>query len=133
MEGARTWKAHGVPLRVGRDWRYDRFLMVAADESAAGASGCSIDGLVHSIRGVEEQLGVTLTDNAPVWYRDGDVVRQMSRTEFRKLARAGAVGLDTKVFDNSLTTVAAVREGRWELPARESWHGQAFFATASKG
>lgn len=127
-----TWEAHGAPLRVGRDWRYDRFLMVAADESAAGVSGCSIDGLVRSLRGAESRLGITLTHNAPVWYRDGDAIRQVSRTEFRELAKVGAVGLDTTVFDNSLATVAAVRQGRWELAARDSWHGQAFFATASR-
>ncbi|MDQ3673342.1 MAG: ABC transporter ATPase, partial [Gemmatimonadota bacterium] len=39
------WKAHGAPLTVGRNWRHDRFLAVAVDQSTAGASGCSIDGL----------------------------------------------------------------------------------------
>jgi hypothetical protein len=123
-----TWQAHGAPLRVGRDWRYERFLLVAVDESTAGASGCSIDGLVRCIRTAEEQLGITLTDNAPVWFKDGNEVRQVSRAQFRHLAQTGDVGPDTIVFNNTLTSLEAVRQERWEVPARESWHGKAFFA-----
>jgi len=34
------WQAHGHPLTSGRDLRHDRFLLIAVDEAAAGASGC---------------------------------------------------------------------------------------------
>jgi hypothetical protein len=33
----------------------------------------------------------------------------------------------TPVFDNTITTVGELREGAWERPAAESWHGRAFF------
>ena len=33
------WKAHGHPLTVAREWKYDRFLLVGVDEASAGASG----------------------------------------------------------------------------------------------
>src|SRR5438046_7793258 len=65
------WKAHGAPLTAARDWRYDRFLLVAVDEQAAGASGCSIDALTHSLKQLESTLGVALLDSAPVYYREG--------------------------------------------------------------
>src|SRR5690348_17553584 len=48
-----TWTAHGAPLTVGRDWRYGRFLTVAVDQSTAGASGCSIDGLFRTLKSLE--------------------------------------------------------------------------------
>src|SRR4029079_18197968 len=51
------WKAHGARLSAARDWRYDRFLLVGVDESAAGASGCSIDAMVHQLGGLERALG----------------------------------------------------------------------------
>ncbi len=122
-----TWAAHGSPLRNGRAWHDDRFLMVAVDESSAGASGCSIDGLMRTVRDAEEHLGVKMTDNAPVWYRDNREVRQVDRAQFRDMAKAGSVSPDTIVFDNTITTLGAVREGRWETAARETWHGRAFF------
>jgi hypothetical protein len=100
---------------------------VAVDERAAGASGCSIDALVHAVREAERRLDVALTDNAAVWFRRDGELRRASREEFRRLAAEGAVTLDTVVFDNTVTTVGAMRAGGWERPARQTWHARAFF------
>lgn len=121
------WNAHGAPLRGGRSWRYGRFLLVGVDEAAAPPSGCSIDALVRVLKEKERELGVELLNHAPVLFRDGDGVRRVSRADFKALARQGDVGPGTVVFDNSVTRMEALREGRWETPARESWHGDAFF------
>ena len=43
------WAAHGVPLTCAREWRYDRFLVIAVDEAAAGVSGWSIDALTRKL------------------------------------------------------------------------------------
>jgi hypothetical protein len=124
------WAAHGIPLTSAREWRYDRFLLVAVDEAAAGASGCSIDALVHSLKALESRLGIALLDNGPVTYREGDRITRVPRGRFSQLADAGTVGPDTPVFDNTVATVGAVRSGKWETPARNSWHGRAFFRDA---
>ena len=39
-----SWKVHGTPLQAGFELLYRRFLVVAVNETVAGASGCSIDG-----------------------------------------------------------------------------------------
>jgi hypothetical protein len=122
------WTAHGVPLTSARDWRYDRFLLVAVDEAAAGASGCSIDALTRLLKAHEARLGVALLDNGPVTYRDGDHIARLPRGRFAQLAESGAVGPDTTVFDNTVGTVGALRAGRWETAARHTWHRRAFLA-----
>jgi hypothetical protein len=122
-----VWAAHGHPLRSARELRDARFLIIAVDESAAGASGCSIDSLVREIRALERQLGVTLVDHGPVVFRDGATIRRVARDEFAELARAGRVTPDTIVFDNTISRLASLRGGAWELPASASWHGRAFF------
>jgi hypothetical protein len=121
------WAAHGVPLSSARDWRYDRFLLVAVDEAAAGVSGCSIDALSRQLREHERRLGMALLDNAPVTYREaGDIVR-LPRARFAQLAEAGELGPDITVFDNTVPTIGALRAGRWETAARHAWHGRVFF------
>lgn len=121
------WAAHGAPLRCGRDLVHDRFLMIAVDEQAAGVSGCSVDALTRQLREHERRLGMAVLDNGPVHYRTDDGVARVSRAEFGTLADTGAVTPDTVVFDNTVPDLGAVRAGKWETPARETWYRRAFF------
>jgi hypothetical protein len=121
------WAAHGVRLSAGREMRHDQFVLVGVDEKAAGVSGCSVDALVRRMQQLGQTFGVDLTDNAPVLYREGDRVKRASRDEFSALAAAGKVTLDTRVFDNTITTVGDLSAGRWETRVADSWHGKAFF------
>jgi len=117
------WTAHRAELRAGFDWLDDRFLVVAVDETGAGASGCSIDALTDQIRRLEDDAGVTLIDAAPVWYRDDDgEIRRVARDEFRHLAAGGEVGPRTRVFDLTIDRLGTLRTGTWETEAGRSWH-----------
>ena len=122
-----TWAAHGATLTCGCDFRWGRFLLVAVDEASAPPSGCSIDAMVGVLKDQERRLGMRILDNTPVWFVEGGEVKRMSRSEFRRLAEEGAVGPDTVVFDNTVTSLKEARSGRWEGPARASWHQRAFF------
>jgi hypothetical protein len=82
--------------------------------------------MVHHLELVERKLGVALLDHGPVLFRQHEAIARLPRPAFAELARRGDVSPDTIVFDNTVTRVADVREGRWERPARESWHARAF-------
>lgn len=115
------WAAHGVPLVCARDWRDDRFLAIAVDEAATGASGCSIDGLFRTIGRVQQQLGADLLASGRVAWRDADgTIRVAPRSDFESRAASGDVTPDTPVF---ATLAESVGEWRmtFERPARESW------------
>lgn len=119
------WTAHSRELAAGLDWRRRRFLLVALDESRVPASGCSIDGLMRHLAGLERETGLGLTDSSAVWFRDSredDRIRSVDRQGFRELAREGTVGPDTTVYDLTVDSLGALRAGRWEGPARDSWH-----------
>ena len=121
------WGPHNVPLITARDLRYGQFLFVAVDQRTAGPSGCSIDTLVRQMKVLQEELGVELVNHAPVLFRRGNAVERVSREDFTDMAVSGAVTLDTTVFNNTLKNVGEIRAGRWEVPAADSWHAQAFF------
>lgn len=121
------WTAHGLPLTASRDIRHDQFILIGVNERAAGVSGCSVDKLVRGMAQLGAALGVDLVDNAPVLYRDGETIARVSRERFADLASSGAVGLDTVVFDNTLTSVGDLQAGRWEVRAADAWHARAFF------
>lgn len=118
-----SWKAHGAPLTSALDWRDGRFLTIAVDQRQEGASGCSIDGLFRTLKGLESQLGVGLVTSGLVYFRDGTgAIQAVSRDEFTRLGAAGEVTVDTEVFDLSVTSLGEWR-GRFKSRAADSWHG----------
>ena len=121
------WAAHGVALTSARELIENRFLLIGVDVDRELPSGCSIDALVNQLRALGAELGVSVIDHAPVWYRAGDSIESVTRGAFRQLAADQRVTSGTHVFDTSLTSVDALREGALERPAAETWHGRAFF------
>ncbi|MFQ5651218.1 MAG: ABC transporter ATPase [bacterium] len=128
------WTAHKRELVVGWEMRYDQFILTAVDESLMAASGCSIDGMVHHLREIENRFQTEIVDTAAkVFYRDRrDAIRCIDRAGFRRLVHAGSAGEETIVFNNVVQTVGELRRGRWEVPMTASWHGQAFATTAGQ-
>lgn len=115
------WKAHGMPLTVGSQLRDDRFLLVGVDQSTAGASGCSIDGLFRVLRALESRVGASLVGGGRVFYRDlQGRVQSASRDDLASLTASGAITRNSVVFDTSITDLGAFRTG-FEKPAKESW------------
>jgi hypothetical protein len=126
------WAAHGVPLAAARELRYDQFLFVAVDESRTGASGCSIDAMTRVLAELERRLGVELVNHGPVLYRAGERIVRVDRAAFADRVRRGEAAPDTIVFNNTLSRVGDL-DRNWEVAARDSWHGRAFFGMAVKG
>jgi hypothetical protein len=118
------WQAHGTPLTVGRSFRDERFLTVAVDQSTAGASGCSIDGMFRTLRALEPTIGTSLLGGGRICYRDatGDI-QSVTHAEFASLAASGQVGPETIVFDTTVETLSGWRE-RFETTAGHSWHAR---------
>ncbi len=118
------WRAHGTPLVCARAWRDDRFLAVAVDEAATGASGCSIDGLFRTLAGAEPQIGTSLVGGGMIFWRDtAGIVQMAARSAFVAAAANGVVVADTPVFDTMVTTVGEWRL-QFERPARQGWHAR---------
>lgn len=118
------WAAHGVPLRCARDWRDDRFLAIAVDEAATGASGCSIDGLFRVLTSLEGQLGTSLLDGSTVFWRDANnSIHAASRSAFKAAGVEGRVDGSTTVFDTTVDSVGAWRD-QFERAAAASWHAK---------
>ncbi|HJQ52476.1 MAG TPA: hypothetical protein VJ825_01420 [Gemmatimonadaceae bacterium] len=116
------WHAHGSALTSARDWRYKRFLTIAVDQSTAGASGCSIDGLFRSLKALQPRLGASLVTSGLVFYRDKKGrIQSVDRESFTALG--DEITPKTKVFDPTVTTLGEWR-ARFELNAEDSWHAR---------
>lgn len=121
----RGWAAHGESLLAAHEIVDDAFVVVAVDESAHGASGCSIDAMVRHLAELEERLGTTLLDGGRIWYRTGpgDIV-SCEREEFRSRSERGEIDAATQVFDPTIDTLGELRAGGLERSAGASWHAR---------
>jgi hypothetical protein len=97
-------------------------LAVAVDQSTAGASGCSIDGLFRALKALEPRLGASMVTSGLVFYRDArGTIQSVDREQFSGLGAEGKIKPDTKVFDPTVTTLGEWR-ARFELEVAQSWH-----------
>ena len=117
------WTAHGSDLKAGYEIRYNRFIILALDQSLTSASGCSIDASVHFIQAIEKKYNVDLLDKMNVSFKQGDFVAYKPLLDFKKMAKNKSVSKNTIVFNNLVTNKQEYEEF-WEVPAEESWHAR---------
>lgn len=118
-----AWTAHGTSLKAGFEVKYNRFIVIALDQSQAAASGCSIDSQVRFIQSIQEDLNIDLLDKMNVTYYQNDRIHYKTLIDFKKMAKDGAIGKKTVVFNNLVTNLDEY-QNHWEVPAIESWHSR---------
>ena len=125
------WHSHQRPVTPSWQLVHDRFVVVGADESTSGLSGCSIDSMVRNLKDFDTTTGLDFLGTASqVFYRDSaGAIQCVDRPGFANLAKQGVVDDRTVVFNNVITTMAEFRAGRWEVPMSDSWHMKAFGAS----
>tara|TARA_Y100000385_G_scaffold99742_1_gene103119 strand:- start:685 stop:1215 length:531 start_codon:yes stop_codon:yes gene_type:complete len=119
------WQAHGKNLTSS--WRLcgNRLLIIAVDESAAPATGCSIDSSVAFLRDASKawQERVDWFDRQSVIYKHEDVWRQANNASFWALKKAKRVTDHT----NLVKAVYAKSDDCWGnvvIPYASSWHAE---------
>lgn len=106
------WMVHGQPLQASFEIRYNRFILLAANDQA---SGCSIDSSVRAVKEIGERLGVDFFDRQQVCFKNGDEVFSLLLTGLN-----GKIDASVYVFNNLVDTKAAVEEN-WLQQAGNSW------------
>lgn len=113
------WTAHGNPMKASFQLPYDHFIIIAADEQQAEASGCSIDDSVQAIRRASQKTGLNFLDRTSVAFKKGDAIELVSINDLKNGPNAGRWTPDTLTFNNLITTKAELSD--WVIPAHLTW------------
>ena len=116
----KEWTAHGANLKASGEIRFNRFIILMVDETAAGASGCSIDKSVHFIKSIENQYGVQLFNRMLFAWKRGEEVFVSHLNKLQELFDHGEITGDTIVFNNLVATKKE-RNEKWMVPLKDSW------------
>ncbi len=119
-EFAETWTAHQQALLAGVAVLQHLFLVIGLDESASGASGCSIDASAKFVREMGRRLDVNFLDRMSVAVKDGKSLRIVKGADLSGMVESGSVTSHAVTFNNLVGTKGQM-ETEWEVPVKESW------------
>ena len=114
------WTAHGSNLKAHGEVQHFRFIVLMVDETAAGASGCSIDKSVHFIQQIEKEFNVQLFNRMLFGWRAGEEIQVSNLNDLQKLFDEGNINSDTVVFDTVIETKKDFDE-RFQTTLGKSW------------
>jgi len=114
------WQSHGVPVKGEAHLFFGQFVVLIADETATGVSGCSTDSSVRLIKDIEEKFAVNMFDRTTLAFAVKDKVQLLPMTQLQYAFDNGFINGDTLYFNNLVQTKEEL-ESRWLIPVKESW------------
>lgn len=114
------WVSHNRQLQATYQLLHDRFIVLAVDETRAGASGCSIDKSVHFLQQLQGAFQLDLFDRMQFSYWNGEQAHTLDRDQFTTHYQAGTITDETLVFDTLVATKAQFETG-FLKPLGQSW------------
>jgi len=114
------WMAHGTPLHTSYDIQFDQFIILAVDEETSGVSGCSIDGSVRHLKGLQE-AGLDFFDRSKVAFlTDKGTVATYRLADLKTLLEKGTLSPNAITFNNLVLTKSEWKD-HWRVPLKSSW------------
>jgi hypothetical protein len=118
----RDWNSHGTPVKGYANLFYGQFIVLMADETATGVSGCSTDSSVRLIKEIEQKFQVQLFDRLNLAFlRDGKT-QMVPLSQFPYALENGLITPETLYFNNTVLTKDELAT-KWLIPVKDSWLG----------
>lgn len=114
------WQSHGTPVKGAAYLFFGQFIILMADETATGVSGCSTDSSVRLIKEIEQRFGVNMFDRTTLAFVVKDKVQLLPLSQLQYAAENGFIHNDTLYFNNLVQTKAEL-ENKWIIPVKDSW------------
>ncbi|HEV8282719.1 MAG TPA: hypothetical protein VGQ09_00335 [Chitinophagaceae bacterium] len=115
-----NWVSHGVPVKAAAYLFFGQFIVLMADETATGVSGCSTDSSVRLIKEVERIFGVNMFDRTTLAFVVKDKVQLLPMEQLQYAFDNQFITPDTIYFNNTIQTKKELEEN-WIVPIEDSW------------
>ncbi|MBS1916046.1 MAG: hypothetical protein JST87_07195 [Bacteroidetes bacterium] len=115
-----NWKSHGVQVKGYGNLFFGQFIVLMADETATGVSGCSTDSSVHFIKQIEQQFSVNLFDRQLLAFVIKEKIQLLPLGQLNYAVENNFITRDTLYFNNTVQTKQEL-ETNWIIPVKNSW------------
>lgn len=117
---AANWKSHGADVKGYANLFFGKFIIIMADETATGVSGCSTDGSVRLIKEIEQRFHVNLFDRQMLAFFINDKVELLPLSQLNYALENKFINADTLYFDNTVLTKKELID-KWIVQVKDSW------------
>ena len=124
-----NWQSHGTPVKGYGNLFFGQFIVLMADESASGVSGCSTDSSVRLIKEIELLFKVGLFDRQSLAFIIKDNIQLLPLPQLQYAIDNHFIGPDTIYFNNLVQTKQEL-ENNWMIPVKDSWLNKRFSFSA---
>jgi hypothetical protein len=114
------WKSHGHKVKGFGTLFFGQFIILMADETASGVSGCSTDSSVRFIQNMETAFGIQLLDRQLLAFWHKDKVQTLPLSQIPYALEHHFIHPDTLYFNNLADTKLKLLN-QWLLPLKDSW------------
>ncbi|MBM3440738.1 MAG: hypothetical protein FJX94_07770 [Bacteroidetes bacterium] len=114
------WTSHGARVKGFATLFFGQFIVLMADETQAGVSGCSTDSSVRMIKAIEEKYKVQLFDRQMLAFVVQEKIQLLPLSQLPYAVENKFVEHHTLYFNNVVGDKDAL-EKQWIIPAGESW------------
>ena len=115
-----SWLVHGSPMKASFEIRFDQFVIIAADEAANAASGCSIDDSVRTFKKLGADLNIDFFDRTRVAFKRGDDIFTIASGDLKSSLNDCVWNAETLMFNNLVNAKGELNNG-WITSAGKSW------------
>lgn len=124
-----TWLSHGAKVKGYANLFFGQFIVLMADETATGVSGCSTDSSVRLIKNIEQDYNVNLFDRQSLAFVVKERIQLLPMEQINYAMENEFITADTLYFNNTIQTKSELLTN-WIIPVKESWLAKKFsFAT----
>ncbi len=114
------WLSHGTPVKGYANLLFGQFIVIMADETATGVSGCSTDSSVRMIKEIEARFKVNMFDRQQLAFVVKDKVQLLPLSQLNYALENNFITPDTLYFNNLVVNKKELLEN-WLIPIQKSW------------
>lgn len=115
-----AWNSHGAKVKGYANLLFGQFIVLMADETQAGVSGCSTDSSVRLIKEIEQKFNVNMFDRLSLAFLVKEKVQLLPISQLNYAVENNFINADTIYFNNLVLTKEEFLYS-WMIPVKESW------------
>lgn len=120
-----TWTSHGAVVKGWGRLLFGQFIVLMADETAAGVSGCSTDSSVRLIKSIEQDFNINLFDRQTLAFIVKERIQLFPLQQLNIAIENELISKDTPYFNNIVQTKQEL-VGQWITPVKNTWLAKRF-------